>query len=127
MLLPIHQWRGGSLMRAVLLGLLAAALLASEGAAEPESANTMLPGCQAFIRRVDPTAGPQSRCVGNIEGLTFVTQLLPANLQSCIPDNVTLGQVVRVVVAYIERRPQRMHEYFNFLALEAMHEAWPCK
>jgi Ssp1 endopeptidase immunity protein Rap1a len=122
------SWHGGSLMRAVLLGLLAAVLPAFEGAAEPESANSMLPGCQTFISRVDPgTAGPQSRCVGNVEGLAFVSSLLPANLKSCTPDNVTLGQVVRVVVAYIERRPQRMHEYFNFLALEAMHEAWPCK
>jgi hypothetical protein len=32
-----------------------------------------------------------------------------------------------VVVAYIERRPQRMHEDFGVLAVEALHEAWPCK
>jgi hypothetical protein len=35
--------------------------------------------------------------------------------------------MVRVAVAYIERRPQRMHEDFRMLAVEAFHEAWPCK
>ena len=33
--------------------------------------------------------------------------------------------MVRIVVAYIERYPQRMHENFKRLALEAMREAWP--
>jgi hypothetical protein len=32
-----------------------------------------------------------------------------------------------VVLAYIQRRPQRMHEDFQDLAIEAFHEAWPCK
>jgi hypothetical protein len=48
------------------------------------------------------------------------------NLSSCRPQGVIHEQAVRVVVAYIERRPQRMHEDFRRLALEAMHEAsWP--
>jgi hypothetical protein len=34
--------------------------------------------------------------------------------------------MVRVVVAYIEARPARVHEDFRNLALEALREAWPC-
>jgi len=45
----------------------------------------------------------------------------------CPPQNVTTGHTVRVVIAYIERRPERMHEDFRGLALEAIHEAWPCR
>jgi hypothetical protein len=39
----------------------------------------------------------------------------------------TLEQKIRVVVAYIEARPNRMHENFNFLAIEALRDAWPCR
>jgi hypothetical protein len=44
-----------------------------------------------------------------------------------IPDGVTLGQEVKVVVAYIDARPARMHEPFTQLALEALRTAWPCR
>jgi hypothetical protein len=33
----------------------------------------------------------------------------------------------QVIIAYIEARPQRMHEDFRVLAVEAMQKAWPCK
>jgi Rap1a immunity proteins len=32
-----------------------------------------------------------------------------------------------VVIKYIEARPERMHEQFGKLALEALTAAWPCK
>jgi hypothetical protein len=44
-----------------------------------------------------------------------------------IPDGVATGQMVRVVVSYIDARPARMHEPFKGLALEALRAAWPCK
>jgi hypothetical protein len=44
-----------------------------------------------------------------------------------VPDKVTINQASRVVIAYIEARPARMHEPFNELALEALRDAWPCK
>ena len=37
------------------------------------------------------------------------------------------GAGVRVVIKYIEARPERMQEPFGTLALEALEEAWPCK
>jgi hypothetical protein len=40
---------------------------------------------------------------------------------------VTFPQAARVIVRYIEARPQRMHESFVSLVIEALHDAWPCK
>src|SRR5262249_54543595 len=104
------------------------------GAAEPDkqSANFMFQYCRGFISdqaQMPPpaTALWRGTCVGSVQGLSLVSNLLPADINSCIPDKVTLEQKVRVVLAYIERRPQRMHEDFHSLALEAMREAWPCK
>jgi hypothetical protein len=37
------------------------------------------------------------------------------------------NQLVRVVVAYIDQRPARLHESFLNLALEALTDAWPCQ
>jgi hypothetical protein len=65
-------------------------------------------------------------CAGKVDGLFYVGRMLPPEYGSCAPEGVNNKQMVRVVVAYIERRPQRMHENFNRLALEALHEAWPC-
>src|SRR6266550_2415689 len=44
-----------------------------------------------------------------------------------IPRDVTYEQMVRVVIRYIEARPNRMHEPFRSLALEAIVGAWPCR
>jgi hypothetical protein len=46
--------------------------------------------------------------------------------KSCAPDNATNNQLMRVVLAYIEVRPQRMNEEFMKLAVEALRSAWPC-
>jgi Rap1a immunity proteins len=48
-------------------------------------------------------------------------------LPFCIPDEVTRGQVVRVVIKYIDQHPEQTHELFGFLAYDALKEAWPCK
>jgi hypothetical protein len=46
--------------------------------------------------------------------------------KSCAPDNTTNDQLMRVVLAYIEVRPQRMNEEFMKLVVEALRSAWPC-
>jgi hypothetical protein len=63
----------------------------------------------------------QAFCVGLLKGLMYQNQ------SSCPPDGVTVGQIYRFVVQYIDSRPARMHEDFRKLALEAMKAAWPCK
>jgi hypothetical protein len=30
------------------------------------------------------------------------------------------------VIKYIDERPERMNENFKKLAIEAIHDAWPC-
>ena len=126
-------------MRAVLLGLLAAALLTETVDAQENdvySANVIVPGCQRFLREAtgsgnNPTSSVEAFqsdvCTGTIGGLARAILFLPPDRRSCPPKGVTRGQIVRVVFASIERRPQRMHEDFRDLAIEAMHEAWPCK
>jgi len=115
---------------ALVLGLLAAALLAQNADAQTQpdllSANFHLPGCQDLIQQKGD-AYRRGLCAGILIGLNYFINELPPDRRSCPPDGVKLSQAARVVLAYIERRPQRMHEDFRTLAVEAMHEAWPCK
>ena len=66
-------------------------------------------------------------CAGVVHGLGYVGKILPPEYEFCVPPTADALQGARVVVNYIEARPQRMHEHFRQLTLEALHDAWPCK
>ena len=129
-------------MRAVICGM--AMVLASTAARADSvfSANYMLPGCKWWLADEMSDVPPAliykaGLCVGNVAGISFMLfanvgafqQELRSLKPKCadIPPNVTLDQIVRVIVAYIEARPSRMHEAFGDLAVEALQEAWPCR
>jgi Rap1a immunity proteins len=119
-------------MRAVLLGLLAGTLLAGNADAQQSlrSANELVPACKNFLAERGTTLKDgfdQGLCVGLLDAVNYLTGNLPPDFSSCNPKGVTVGQQVRVFLAYVERRPQRLHEDFRNLAIEAFHEAWPCK
>jgi hypothetical protein len=106
------------------IALIAAIILncGSALAAEHQSADAVMVGCRAF--NLNPTPPGQYTaagfCGGLVEGLTWAAP------DVCPPPEVTTGQAVRVVVKYIDDRPERLHERFNKLALEALRAAFPC-
>jgi len=87
----------------------------------------MLPACRAFIADNAPSdidgVFQAGRCIGLMQGLGYPSRLFGV----CPPDEVTLAQRARVAVTYVEARPERMHEDFRALAVEAMQKVWPCK
>jgi len=88
---------------------------------------SMLPACKAFIaddapRDIYPLF-EAGRCIGLMQGLGYALRLVGV----CPPAEATFAQKARVAVTYIEARPERMHEDFRVLAVEAMQKAWPCK
>jgi hypothetical protein len=126
---------------ASLFGAALALTVTMAAAEDTSSANYILPGCQDFLGLKQPDTGRPGFCAGTVAGISFVgkelRRLRPSypsesdavTLLHCldIPEKVTLMQLVRGVIAYIEARPQRMHESFNDLALEALRTAWPCR
>ena len=91
------------------------------------SADQMLPACRAFIADNAPSdidgVFQAGCCIGLMQGLGYPSRLFGV----CPPDEVTVAQRARVAVTYVEARPERMHEDFRVLAVEAMQKAWPCK
>jgi hypothetical protein len=116
----------------LVLGFLAAALSTQNADAQSgqRSADKMVPACQQLL--VQPkqntlaSAFDLGICTGLLEGLIYMSEYLPPDRRPCYAKNVTPVQIVRVILAYIEGRPQRMHEDFRELAIEALHDAWPC-
>src|SRR5262245_52039530 len=114
---------------------------AAAGAEDTSSANYILPGCQDFLGLKQPDTGKPEFCAGTVAGISFVGKELhrlrptyPSESEAVtglyclnIPEKVTLMQLVRGVIAYIEARPARMHEPFVVLTLEALRNAWPCR
>ena len=96
---------------AILLALTMAA-----SADDLNSANYILPECKGFLNReVSSWTWRQGHCAGFIEGLVYGR----GGRDTCPPKEVTNGQVMAVVIKYIEARPERMHELFGMLAIEA--------
>jgi Rap1a immunity proteins len=65
-------------------------------------------------------------CLGAIYAMLSVSRALAEALKFCPPVEFDAEQGVRVVVAYIEKRPERGDEDFTTLALEALRSKWPC-
>jgi len=100
-------------------------MLPVTGLAEEDtnSANYVIKGCRDIEKR-----GTSTQNI-NLQGLCAAAISAIANSDDgrCMPQNVTIGQAVRVVIAYIDSQPARLHERFNRLAAEAIQKAWPCK
>jgi hypothetical protein len=125
--------------------LMALTIAAGAAGADKDSAHSMLPDCKAAIDG-DRSGNGFARgfCAGTVIGLAFMAENSGVRVTAfsgegqarwfderwqCvkIPDSVTQGQIVAVVVLYMEARPERMNEPFRSLALEALFDAWPCR
>jgi hypothetical protein len=128
-------------MKAIAIGaFMVVATTTAGGAEDTASASYRLRYCKIMTANSASPLDFQSSfqagiCAGTIAGIATMGHLIrlgPAAAQlraaGCldIPQAATLEQQIRVVVAYIEARPARMHERFDGLAIEALAVAWPC-
>jgi Rap1a immunity proteins len=112
-------------MKLALAGLVLFGITVSLHAQTLEpTGNVLLPSCKAFIDGKPYIEGQpnHSACFGMILG---IGDLQPRIF--CPPPNVTSTEWAKVIVAYMEARPERLHEDFKTLALDALQDAWPCR
>ncbi len=76
------------------------------------------------------SASERSLCWGEVQMLFMLASAGDGYLGSasrfCPPVSASINQTKKVVLKYIEDRPERLHEPFVFLAVEALRKAWPC-
>jgi Rap1a immunity proteins len=103
------------------------ALLAQQGIALAQSPDFFVEGCRDSSDQVtDPyLVWLKATCTSIIRTMLFLGR---SHLRICAPERATVEQAIPVIVAYIDRRPERLREkYFEELALEALQRAWPCR
>jgi Ssp1 endopeptidase immunity protein Rap1a len=116
--------RGIVFIAAVMLNFVGAVFAAEK---DYDSANAMMPVCREAIKTTNAKNDPlrflmQGNCMGIVAALHYFNK----QLGLCMPNAVTNGQAIRVVLKYIDDRPARTHENFMALAFEALQAAWPC-
>jgi hypothetical protein len=97
--------------------------------------NVLLPHCKAFDQQTydsRPTSSDafmRGVCVGVIQAIRTVLSSDAVDTPSpvCIPQVVTLGQLNKVAILYMETHPEILHQPFEGTLLLAWREAWPCK
>ena len=99
--------------------LIAAATTPAMAQASPDSAEWIMPGCQAFLSDGKGEPFKQGVCLGMTAAVSEMAGI-------CVPVGTTHEQSVRTVVRYIEARPAQAHKRFIQLAREALAAAWPC-
>jgi Ssp1 endopeptidase immunity protein Rap1a len=121
----------------LMLAAACIAMLVTTGHAQPNpfSANQVMKGCRAVVAKTK--SGNETLwflrgiCMGAVSTLaaaaTAFERAAEGTIGVCIPAGTSVNQQVRVVVTYIDARPNRSQEDFRVLALEALKDAWPCK
>jgi len=99
------------------------------------TANSQMPGCRSALTAIERSTKPDlvgalgaGQCIGAINTLLMLAaadQFSPP-YRLCFAEGVSTPQIVRVVVRYIDARPERQHQSFTLLAMEAVRAAWPC-
>ena len=122
-------------------------LLAGPAWGADDNITALVRGCHVYLGDWEDSNArrEEGECIGVIRGLTTaaLTQGLDLAMRQakgiyrksdpsplfCVPLNTTNGQVVRVVIKYIDEHPPENTKGSDFalLALLALQEAWPCK
>ena len=100
--------------------------LVPASAAAAMTGNDIYRGCELLAR--PPASPPPSKDIlvqGYCAGA--VAAVVATNPSVCPPGRMDTGQAVAVVLRFLDMHPDRLHESFFALALEALGRAWPCK
>jgi hypothetical protein len=102
---------------------------------QPATAGYVLPGCKTLVALYEGNSAltqyllQMGYCAGIVDAVVVLNsaqQPYPAD-RPCIPQGVTNAQAIRVATSYVDARPERHHQSFALLALDAFRAAWPCK
>lgn len=126
----------GTWMRFSHLAVVGLVMSLSSASAETASVTDVLPACKLFLSIMDRQGKVREadvahlmdagECLGAVYAMLNLATALTEPLKFCPPNDAEAEQAVRAIVAYAEKRPERAHEDFMTLALEALRTAWPC-
>ena len=119
-----NMWKRRATEIAAALALLTQQGPASAQLQDTGSADYVIVGCRDGMSGENRQPFRQGLCGGIVQTILYFGR---TSFNVCIPEGVTMGQAIRVVVAYIDQRPERLHDRFETLALEVLQQSWPCQ
>jgi hypothetical protein len=87
----------------------------------------MLPGCRIETSNTYDEFYRSGFRSGEIAALIQLSGALADKFHFCPPLRSTVGQAQKVIIRYLESIPERTHENFLDLSIEALQRAWPCR
>lgn len=93
--------------------------------AAARSGNDLIGACHGVFENDKPSAREalnQGVCMGTV----FTLMQLAEAISVCPPPSSTNYQGVRVVLKFIDDKPERLNDEFVALAIDALRKAWPC-
>lgn len=73
----------------------------------------------------------QGQCLGYVngvdEGVRLAYDIQHETQPYCLPDEVTKGQTMRILIKFIKDHPEKAHFQTRVLLVESFMEAFPCK
>ena len=99
------------------------------------SGNELLGWCKEAEKVADDGSGAPvhaGQCYGYLKATHdgYATWRAWGHISSdrhCIPESVTVGQLRRIVVKFLEAHPEQLHLLAGSLVLNAYQEAFPCE
>jgi hypothetical protein len=110
-------------VRFILASVLFLTLTSAE-ARDVDTGNFFLPWCQKAIS--NPVDFASGVCMGIVRATSIMGRTIEGPLHLCVPDEATNGQMLRIVVRYLDEHPEELHLPFQILAWRALSGAWPC-
>ena len=90
--------------------------------------NELLPRCQAAIASLDKDTWKDTHesfsagfCLGLVEGISY------ASPSVCPTKGVTLGQLERVLVKFLQDNPEQLNLNERELVVKALSKVFPCR
>jgi Rap1a immunity proteins len=90
---------------------------------DPTSADHAMLGCREMATKSNRHTELQRECASTVRTMMYVA----AGRGICPPHGATVENAIRVIVVYIDHRPERMQDQFEALAFEALQQSWPCR
>jgi hypothetical protein len=66
-------------------------------------------------------------CLFYVSGIVDGYQLGESSLKICTPDKVSLGELALIVSKYLNEHPEKLHNPPQYLVVDAIYTAFPCK
>ena len=63
----------------------------------------------------------------NIESYVYVRGEKHLIKKSCFPAGVSIGQLKKIMMKYLNKNPKDLHERFEFIYPIVMRDTFPCK